>query len=199
MMFVVCAVLSFVCCSYSHAQTPMEVIVSGKTKTPKISDQISKEIVKWDSRFKIYDYNFFAPSVQSVFTEPDDGLPMAVIGDFNGDSRADLALMGVSEGTEKAIVVVNEGASRRIIELSSQPASDPQKSILSVGGKNEKGLSLYLSLFRSKEINFKKNKVFKKAPDAIQIEKYFGATKAYYLKPNKKSSYDVIEYKGLVQ
>jgi hypothetical protein len=77
---------------------------------------------------------------------------------------------------------------------------DPTASFIQTkNAETESGLSIYLSLLKSKELRFKKNLSHAHKPDALQLENFGGATSAYYLKSVGKNKFEVKEYKGMIE
>lgn len=84
-------------------------------------DRFDRDFEPWDARFYAALPDGYAPSPRQ--------LPWAVIGDFNGDGRTDIALAGRDDRDALVLVVVSTGRSRyRVIEADREPLDpdDPQ-------------------------------------------------------------------------
>lgn len=182
----------------AHAQEPANILNTATQKQVMLSSSVNEVLKKWDPNFSIYEISMFAPSVVKLYKGPKDGLPMAILGDFNGDQKQDIALMGKSLDKEKVVILIAKNNSFTAVQVHSQQAPDPLQNQIESASGVEQGLSFYLSLLSSAELKVKSNQDLIK-PDALQLENYLGTTSAYYLKPNRKKSFDVVEYKGIIK
>jgi hypothetical protein len=161
--------------------------------------EAQKVLKKWDENFKVFSIKDYPATVVDLFKDAPKELPMAVLADFNGDQKQDIALMGHNNTKERIVILMAQKKSYVAIEVSSRNYVSPEKSFIETEEQGRQpGLSLYLSLLESKELQYKKNKTYKNKPDALQLENYLGSTNAYYLKPAAKNKFEVKEYKGMI-
>ncbi len=186
----------------SFANTTTAIVNTKETKKILIGDEAKKVLKKWDPDFVVYDIDAFPATVVNLFKEDAaNNLPMAVLADFNGDQKQDIALLGFNQkkNKEKVIILVAKDKSYQVVEVREKEYIKPTASSIETENGTEYGLSFYLSMMKSSELKFKNNLTSKYKPDALQLENYAGQTSAYYLKPNSKKSFDIKEYKGLVE
>lgn len=84
-------------------------------------DRFDRDFEPWDARFYAALPDGYEPSPRQV--------PWAVIGDFNGDGRTDVALAGRDDRDALVLIVVSTGRNRyRVIEADREPLDpdDPQ-------------------------------------------------------------------------
>lgn len=165
----------------------------------QINEDIQKALSQWDKDFQVFPLKSFPPTVIGLFRDAKDELPMAVGGDFNGDGQKDFAVMGYNKTQQKIVFLIKQDAGYLAVPVKEEKYKDPQNSYLDTEETGrEKGLSTYLSLLPSKNIEMAKKTSFLQKPDALQIENYGGATTAYYLKTSSKKKFELKEYKGMI-
>ena len=84
-------------------------------------DRFDRDFEPWDARFYASLPEGYVPSPRQV--------PWAVIGDFNGDGRTDVALAGRDDRDALVVIIVSTGRSRyRAVEADREPLDpdDPQ-------------------------------------------------------------------------
>jgi hypothetical protein len=166
----------------------------------QLDSEALKVLKKWDPQFKLFTIKDYPVTVVELFKEATKELPMAVLADFDGDQKQDIALMGYNNNKERIVILVAQKKSFTAVEVSSRPYVDPTKSFIETEERGrESGLSFYLSLLDVKQLQFKKNKTDQLKPNALQLENYAGQTTAYYLKPTVKNKFEVKEYKGMIE
>ncbi|MBY0383862.1 hypothetical protein K2X05_01775 [bacterium] len=165
----------------------------------KLSDSVLSALKKWDKDFRVFPIKSFPPTVIGLFRDSKQELPMVVLGDFNGDQKQDVALLGHNKTQQRVVILVVQDKTFVAVDVNTKPFVDPEKAFLETEdtGK-EKGLSFYLSLLSAKDLEMSKKSTFKHKPDALQLENYGGQTNAYYLKPKSKNQFELIEYKGMI-
>lgn len=165
----------------------------------KMSDDVLSTLKKWDANFQVFSIKSFPPTVIGLFGDSKQELPMAVLGDFNGDQQQDIALLGHNKNQQRVVILVAQKKVFTPVVVDTKPYTDPQKSVLETEDTGqEKGLSFYLSLLPAKDLEMSKKSSFKQKPDALQLENYGGQTNAYYLKPKGKNKFELMEYKGMI-
>lgn len=81
-------------------------------------DRFDRDFEPWDERFYVNMPDAYEPSPRQV--------PWAVIGDFNGDGRTDVALAGRDDRDALVVMVLSTGRSRyRAVEAEREPL-DPE-------------------------------------------------------------------------
>lgn len=169
-------------------------------KRVQLDQQALEVLKKWDPEFQVFDVDSYPRTVVTLFKGASQELPMAILADFNGDQKQDIALMGHNKKKERIVILVADHNSYVPVEVKSRDYKDPTTSFIQTeNAETESGLSIYLSLLKSKEIRFKKNQSYAFKPDALQLENFGGATSAYYLKSVGKNKFEVKEYKGMIE
>lgn len=165
----------------------------------KISENVQKILLQWDSEYKVFPLKSFPPTVIGLFRDAKDELPMAVAGDFNGDMQTDYALMGHNKTQQKIVFLIKHNETYLPVMVKTEKYKDPQSSFIdNEETGREKGLSTYLSLLPAKTMEMGKKSTFKNKPDGLQIENYGGSTAAYFVKSSDKNKVEVKEYKGMI-
>ncbi len=169
-------------------------------KRVQLDSQALEVLKKWDPEFKVFDVDNYPRTVITLFKGASQELPMAILADFNGDQKQDIALMGHNKKRERIVILVADHSSYVPVEVKSRDYMDPTASFIqNQDAETESGLNIYLSLLKSKEMHFKKNQSYAFKPDALQLENFGGATSAYYLKSVGKNKFEVKEYKGMIE
>lgn len=114
--------------------------------TVTLSTEMATALKQYDPEFKIWEAWDFDRLFQEMY--PYGGstgkylinyqTPSAVIGDFNGDKIADIALLGHNNTHDKRIVILSIPTGYKIVELANYPLSVPlspaaQKGRISMG------------------------------------------------------------------
>jgi hypothetical protein len=134
----------------------------------------------WKSNFQVYPFERYSEVVRSLFEPLNNQLPMAVEGDFNGDTKADIALMGKTKDREYIVAL-----------LSSPAAGKYNVSVLrdTSLGNSAKPATTYLSRLDSEVIldfndpnqSARTKEIEISTRDALQIEVFLSnLTEAYY-------------------
>jgi hypothetical protein len=162
-----------------------------------LAPEAAAALKKWDPIFKIYASKDFAPSVIGLFKDSKDSIPMGVVGDFNGDKKQDVAVLGHSGKKEIAVLLLNEGKTYKPIVARTNDYKKPSSVTIPAGelGSEETGLGFYLGVEKAADLNFKKSPNTPSSRDGLQLETYGGDTRLYYLDKKNKLK----EYKGLVE
>lgn len=184
---------------YFSAQAQDVLLNSPQKGEVKTNEVVLNILNKWDKNFAVFPIKSFPPTVIGLFRDSKQELPMAVLGDFNGDQKQDIALLGHNKTQQRVVILVAQDKTYSVVDVNTKPFEDPEKSFLETEdtGK-EKGLSFYLSLLPAKDLEMSKKSTFKHKPDALQLENYGGQTNAYYLKAKGKNKFELIEYKGMI-
>jgi hypothetical protein len=165
----------------------------------KLSENLHKILTKWDADFQVFPLKSFPPTVIGLFRDAKDELPMAVAGDFNGDTQTDYAVMGFNKKQQKIVFLIKQSDTYLPVLVLAENYKDPQSSFIDIEETGrEKGLSTYLSLLPAKNIEMGKKSTLKNKPDGLQIENYGGSTTAYFVKSSDKNKVEVKEYKGMI-
>jgi hypothetical protein len=132
---------------------------------------------QFDPQFEIMSSKKFLSNVQSLFIETfAEETPQAAIGDFNGDSTPDVALMGISHGRLLTVALIS---SRNVYKpVVIQESSDKKVE--------SKGLINYLVKLPAENKFQNKGSLEKKFKnDAIKIETFLGPSHLYYFEEGK--------------
>ncbi len=169
------------------APTPAETKIENTGPVQKVilGQSLAKALQKFDSKFRLLTAADFSDEAKDLFPAGSGQTPMAVTGDFNGDTFPDFAFFGQSGKRYVVLMAIGEGTNWKLEKVRE---FDPQDI-----SEDKGGLKIYLSLLEASDINFKKGSKLAKR-DALQVEVYRGDTKAYYF--NQKS---ILEYKGTIE
>ena len=177
----------------SFAGEEPKIVRQGKTTTVVINDDIKATLKKWDAKATILNSDNFSDEVWGLYTKNDpDSLPMATVGDFNGDGKNDIGLL-VKTGNElKAIAALSQKEGHSIHEVKKFSLND--QSIIEQKASKEKTLKIKIYLFTEKKERLKHSKGMA-LRDGFQIEQLYSPnTTVHYAKNGQ-----FLEYKGLVK
>ena len=179
---------------FTHSSLALTAPVITNTAAKKevvLGAAATKALKKWNPGFQVFSVNDFPAAVVDLFKDAPKELPMAVAGDFNGDGKEDIAVVGHSAVNTFFVILVAGPAEYTVVLAETQAYKDPKnQSLTTETGDVQTGLSTYLSLLPAKDLRFKNPK---KKLDAIQIETYNADTRAFYIKDGRST-----EYKGLI-
>lgn len=101
--------------------------------TVTLSTEMADALKQYDPEFEIWEARDFDQSLLDVYAYGGSSgkyivnyqAPSAVVGDFNGDKIADIALLGHNKTHEKRIVVLSNSTGYKVVELHNYPLSVP--------------------------------------------------------------------------
>lgn len=94
--------------------------------------------------FQVWQEGDYLPAIQAQYPYSWQSAPFAVVGDFNGDGRWDLALDGHSQKYSLLIALVSYAGSYQVLVLDKGPLIDPRKLTYPVGAETQHGMMAYL-------------------------------------------------------
>lgn len=152
-------------------------------------------VQKVDPEHRLMNFDQFAPTVQRLFDKGSSSLPMATLGDFDGDEKMDIALMGYTgSGSDKGkatvfVFAITDylGAAKFIeIQRPKQVDFDLEHQFSTSSSDepvNEKGLNFYLSRLEKQNLSFPVGEV---KSDVLQLELWgASATRAVVIRNGK--------------
>jgi len=175
----------------SHALVAPVLTNTSASKNFVLGTDATTALKKWNAAFKVYNVGDFPKAVLELFEGAPKELPMAVAGDFNGDKKEDFAVMGSNGKNEIILVLLAAKNQYDVVVVETNVYKDPATQSLTLEtGETQPGLSMYLSLLPSKELQFKAGAAKR---DALQIETFNSITRAFYVRGAQAK-----EYKGLI-
>jgi hypothetical protein len=131
-----------------------------------LSSEMKEALKKYNPYFKIWKSEDYLPSLIQLYEFKSSSrkgyfayqTPSAVIGDFNGDFKPDVVMMGHDKTSSFTIAVMSDPKGYRIIELGKGPLKNPKEEWYGMyGGEEgrEYGFSSYLTLFQPGKITAK--------------------------------------------
>jgi len=144
--------------AYAVENDDLKIINTRADKKTYYGDRINKILKTKYKKFSPYTFEDYSKSVKNLMGETRNNLPGSAIGDYNGDGKRDLVLMGSIEDKNVILAFLSKGRGFQDYLVSSEPAF-----------KNP--LDVYL-------VNIQKSKTLfndKKARDAFQVEAFGGA------------------------
>ena len=171
----VSSVLLFTC-SVSFAD-----VFNSEDNSVELNDKLRSVIEEFNPSFRLYNFDDYAPKVRSYYKDAKNILPMAVEGDFNGDRKLDIALMGYvkDEKPETHILMIldyKESPSLHVVRSAGY--YDPNTVVKLPANEDgdleeQNGLIFYLSRLSSDHLEFPEGKV---SSDALQLEIWGSST-----------------------
>lgn len=128
---------------------------------PLLGADVEAALAKADPQFKIFTPDDFLPSVRQSFADaPADETPMAIVGDFNGDRRQDIVVMGHARGERLVYAVLSNrnGYVAQLVDREVMPEQALYPAFGELGAEHdedqnevwrESGVDTYLSLQRA--------------------------------------------------
>ena len=112
----------------------------------QLPDAMWKALKRYNPTFSIRRQEEFLPSIIRAYRFTATQLPAAVIGDFNGDGKRDVALIGHTNTDDVLLVVCSCGRGYRVFEVEKSPLTNTKTAWYDMGaGKKEYGLFNYLT------------------------------------------------------
>ncbi|MCB0412501.1 MAG: cell wall hydrolase [Bdellovibrionales bacterium] len=160
--------------------------------------EVEAALQKWNRNFHIFEMQNFDPQVRALFSgeyKRGDELPMAVVGNFNGDDIHDIALFGYISSKKNpeqvsqmiAVFVLSKNPGYQVVEIQKVPLPNPharsQASILN--------LPIYLSMLSAEEL-IRPAHASLSVRDAVQIEVFNSSNVHGYFFNGQKA----VEYLG---
>jgi hypothetical protein len=142
--------------SYVHSQSPIQPqLIHGKVV---LGADVVKAIKSKNPNFKMLTLNNFAvTSIENSSTSP-----MAVLADFNGDQKTDVAIYGMDRANNKALIYM------LISKAQSYEAFEVEKAELNA------------SVLVDNESYLTKNRLAAKNKDVLFVE-YFSSDESYHI------------------
>jgi len=144
--------------AYAVSDDDLKIINTGSKAKLLYGENIKSILLKRHPQFKRYKLNDYSKSVKDLMSKTRNNLPGAAIGDYNGDGRKDLIVMGRKANKSVVIAFLSQkkGYKDHLV-ISEEPFGKP--------------LDVYL-------VNIRKSKIIhndNKSKDAFQIESFGGA------------------------
>ncbi len=115
--------------STALADAPRIEKQAGKVGVVVLGESVQSALHQYDSNFKLYRAENYIPSIQENYKRlAYDQAPMAVTGDFNGDGKTDIAVMGFSGQTTSYLGIVSTGTGYKVYKIDSEGYLDPANS-----------------------------------------------------------------------
>jgi len=156
------------------ANTP-KIINSSALRTIDFGERMEKYITTNHKDLKVLNFNQFSPKVRKHFKTMRRQLPMADVGDYNGDSKKDAIVLGRENNSFKLLAILSDkkGFTTTTIQTWSPKEF---KTVFT----DKDGIVRYISSLNRKYIS---NKNFNK--DVFQLETYMGFTELLYFENGK--------------
>jgi hypothetical protein len=145
-----------------------KIINTRADKKTYYNDKIKEILAKKHKKFSPYTFEDYSESVQNLMEGTRKNLPASITGDYNGDGKTDLVLMGSKKNKHTVIAFLSNGSGYKDYVVSSEKAY-------------KKPLDNYL-------VNIQKSKIVfddVKSRDAFQVESFGGAAIAKFFNGNK--------------
>lgn len=170
--------------------------------TVVLGPAVSAALLKHDALFKMYEAHHYIPAVRELFeVDSPNETPMAVTGDFNGDKKTDIVLMGYSGKFQLILAAVSqEGGSYKIVEVARGESTPPEQTFFPELNDDDdesdehesqtprqQGLYEYLSFVPANtKVKGTKDRVQRFPNDAFQLEIFRGPDARLYFYKNGK-------------
>src|ERR1043166_553986 len=100
---------------------------------------------RWNPTFRPWADRDYQPLLVRVYEFSKSAAPFAMLGDYNGDGRVDVAIHGRTRTRTVLLVILSNGAGYRVVVVKETPLIDPSKEWYGVGNKQVNyGLALFL-------------------------------------------------------
>lgn len=162
------------------AATP-GLINTKKTKSVVFGKEIERIIKKERPGFSPLKISVFKNEVIGLFKGSKNNIPMAVVGDFNGDKINDLVVLGKNKKNFELLAFLSEKSTFKLVPVAQWTMKNFLKAFY-----YEKKIVRYLSFVPKSKV--KKPKNYKN--DLFQIETYLGFTELFFFDGKKFQSND---------
>lgn len=152
-----------------------KLINSSALRTVDFGERMGDYMKKSQSDFKVLNFNSFSKKVRNHFKKLKRQLPMADIGDFNGDSKKDAILLGKKKNKFVLLAILSSKKS-----FKSQVIKDWTEREFNEVFRTDEGIVRYISSLDRRHIT---NSNFNK--DVFQLETYMGFTELLYYEGGK--------------
>jgi len=146
---------------------------------------------RYNPTFAIRRQDEFLPSIIRSYKFTASQIPAAVIGDFNGDGKRDVALIGYTNTDDILLVVCSSGRGYRVLEVEKSPLTNSKTEGFDMGeGKKEYGILDYLTFaVRGKRKSPFEPRMLVIRTDAFEYFYFDKASELYYYRHGLFHSY----------
>ena len=152
-----------------------KIINSSSLRTVDFGERMDEHMKKNHPDFKLLSFNDFSKEVRNHFKKLKRQLPMADLGDFNGDSKKDAVVLGKEKNKFVLLAIMSSKKS-----FQSQKIKDWTSKDFNEVFKTNRGIVRYISSLDRRYIT---NPKFNK--DVFQLETYMGFTELLYYEGGK--------------
>ncbi len=158
------------------------ISTAGGERVLNLSKEQKSAIRSYNQDFQIRKQADYLPSLLKQYTFSNRQLPFAVIGDFNGDGKNDVALQGHDKTRELLIAVLSSTGGPVVMEIMRSALVDPKTEFYGMGDHNEYGLWMYLTFVPKGLVDSPfSNQPLKLSTDAFELNYFEKASVLYYL------------------
>lgn len=172
--------LIFLTAPFATGVESPQIINTTNRQEVKLGVDVENALKAYDPAFKIMPMSKYAPEIPSLFKDYPNELPMAVIGDFNGNGlKNDIAVMGYVADTVKVVMVIFEKSKYKAFEAVS---------IKSNSFSSGKPWIQYLGRADKRELQAME---FTGNQDMLKLEVHMAGTSLYVFKNNRVNKFEV--------
>lgn len=151
-----------------------------------IGKQVQEAVKKFDPYFQSWEEMDFIPSVRHVYKPGPNQTMSAIVADFNGDKKNDVALSGRNRTNNLLLAVVSDGDGFKVIEVDRAPLIDPRRDWIEGPKGKQPGLWTYLTHVKSGWVSSKvEGRSIQMKTDGFAEQYFEKGSVVYYLKDGK--------------